>query len=440
MCIAGHPERIASVEQAADYLRSFDISLVEAWVPDIHGTPRGKRFPTELFLEEVTSEGFSLANSIFCWTRHCDLSDEIPFSNVATGYPDLRVVPDLTTLRAMPGSPGRAVVVCAAQTIEGDPIPVDPRAVLRKGLDDATEAGYEVVAAMEYEFTLLRPDGLPVSDINHNYAVQVPEVEPFLEAVTLELAGAGLPVEASELEWGTGQLEVTLQPEPALAAADQAFLFKHLIKGVACRHGLIASFMPKPDAQQAGNGLHVNQSLWRDGRNLFERGESGAHYLAGLLEAAGTMLLLGAPTINAYKRLSPGSFAPTTNTWSSSSRTSAVRALFDRGPKASRIEYRIAGAEANPYAVLAGNLAAGMVGLRDETSPPPEYVGNSYLVTDERLQLPRTIEAALAEFSRADAYLGREFVEHYSAVVRREAVDFAAAVTDWERDRYLKLA
>ncbi len=427
-------------DEIREYLAEHEVEVVQAWAPDIHGTMRGKRFPARSFVDGPLS-GFHMAESVLCWTRSCQLYDDVAFSNSRTGYPDLLVVPDAATLRQVPWAPQRAVVLCHLAALNGAPIEVDPHAVLATQVKRAAELGYSSRMSMEYEFSLLEAGGQAAGSGNDCYAFGLPRIDAFLERLTVDLPKLGLSVEAAETEWGTGQLEITLEPDAALRAADQALLFKALVKDFARHQGLIATFMPKPFADQAGNGLHVNQSLWYDGHNVFDRDQAGfvgEEYLAGLVQSAGPLFVLGAPTINAYKRRAPGSFAPTTSTWSPSTRTVAMRGMFDRGPQRSRIEFRIPGADANPYLAAAGNLAAGLDGIRDSLTPPPAHEGDGYAIEEDALLLPATLEAALDAFEHQGEALGGAFLAHYSSVVRHEALEYAAVVTDWERDRYLE--
>jgi glutamine synthetase len=206
---------------------------------------------------------------------------------------------------------------------------------------------------------------------------------------------------------------VGLSLAPALDAADNAVLFKFLVKDAAAHRGMLAAFMPKRAATEAASGLRVNQSLWLSGQNVFDdaAGEEfvGEPYLAALWDTARSSFVIGAPTSEAYARRSPSS--------SANGRTVAIRGLFDRGPRASRIEFGLPGADANPYLVAAANLAVGLTGIEVRTLLPSEARG--YVVIEESLQLPATLSAAIAAFDddRMRAELGHGFVRHYAAVV-----------------------
>lgn len=437
-----------TAHELRDFLSGHEVTTVEAWTPDINGVVRGKRFPVDEFVETVSTRGFHLADSILCWTRDCGLYEDIAFSNSESGYPDLTATPLLSTLALTPWRRGGAAVLCQVTTLEGDPIEVDPRTVLARQVEQLVTAGLRPKAALELEFYLLTEEGVPASKGNDCYAFVLPAaIERFLER-TEELKTFGLPVEATETEWGTAQLEITMRPTDAMVAADQAVMFKAAVKNIAHSILLTATFMPKPFRDQPGSGMHVNQSL-RDasGENVFDRSRGDSiirdHYLGGLVATGADFFLLGSPTVNSYKRITPGSFAPTTITWSKTSRTAAIRALFDRGDSESRIECRMPGADANPYLALSASLAGGLYGIRNTSSPPTELRGSAYRVQDEELMLPTTLPQAIHRFSESPSSreaFGEAFVAHYSTLTRHEASEFAAAVTDWEFRKYLHYA
>jgi glutamine synthetase len=372
--------------------------------------------------------------------------DDIPYSNPQTGFPDLTVVPDLSTLRVMPWTETHAAVLGHISAMDSATIPVDPRHVLVEQIQAYTDLGIEPRCSLEYEFSLVEPNGEPTNLRHEGYDFVLPKkVAAFLDALVTQLVDFGLPVAVGHTEWGFGQMEVTLRPLPALLAADYSVMLKAAVKSIAHSMDLIASFMAKPFAAQPGNGLHINTSLWDDqDRNLFadtdRYGDLAHHCLGGTVAATKELSLLGAPTINAYKRRTGGGMAPATLTWSSVSKTAAIRALFDRGP-ASRIEFRASGADCNPYLGLAGVLAQGMHGIRNEIPPPPELEGSGYAISDPSLLLPTSLRQALELFEASEVAkeaLGGAFVDHYAALVRHELTDFEAAVTDWELQRYLR--
>jgi glutamine synthetase len=427
------------------YLDNHRVRVVEVWIPDINGAVKGKWYPVDSF-KEFAPKGLTFPNALLSWTRDALMYNDIPYSNPTHGFPDLSVIPDLSTLRPMPWRESHAAVLCHLATTEGEPIAVDPRDVLLQQVNGLKGFGLEPRCALEYEFCLLERNGEPTNYRHEGYDFVLPDmIDRFLESLTVQLVDFGLPVAVGHTEWGTGQMEITLQPLDALAAADKAVMLKAAIKSIAHEMKLVASFMAKPFVDQPGNGLHVNLSLWEpNGNNIFaDWGKNSApieRCVAGLVTTAAELSLLGASTINAYKRRTGGQFAPATSTWSRINRTAAVRALVDRGPS-SRIEFRGPSSDCNPYLGLAAALAGCLHGLRNDLEPPPELEGSAYDVEDSTYQLPTGLPQALDMFESSEAVqslVGKEFVHHYATLVRHEVTDFTQAVTDWERERYLR--
>jgi glutamine synthetase len=429
------------------YLDDHRIRVVEVWIPDINGSVKGKWYPVDSF-KEFARKGITFPNALLSWTRDALMYDDIPYSNPTHGFPDLSVTPDLSTLRPMPWREGHAAVLCHMATTEGEPISVDPRDVLLQQVNGLRTFGLEPSCSLEYEFCLLERNGEPTNYRHEGYDFVLPDViDRFLESLTVQLVDFGLPVAVGHTEWGTGQMEIALRPCDAMEAADKAVMLKAAIKSMAHEMKLIASFMAKPFADQPGNGLHVNQSLWGDqGSNIFadSSGNSGTinRCIGGLVSTAAEFSLLGASTINAYKRRTGGQFAPATATWSRINRTAAIRALLDRGAT-SRIEFRGPSSDCNPYLGLTAGLAGCLYGLRNDVDLPQELSGSAYDAEETNNQLPTNLSQALDLFEGSDgvhSLLGKDFVHHYATLVRHEVTDFNQAVTDWERERYLRYA
>jgi glutamine synthetase len=272
--------------------------------------------------------------------------------------------------------------------------------------------------------------------------------EPVLRPMRELLAGHGIPIEAANPETGPGQFEVNIRYGPALEAADQTALFKNAVREIAAREGLLATFMAKPSTAWAGSSCHLHVSL-RDGeRNVFWDESGGgqselmARFTAGVLATMPELTAFVAPTINAYKRFTAYSWAGTTATWGVDNRSTGVRIVLE-GPGGTRLEHRQAGADANPYLVAAAVLAGGLHGIEEGLEPPPETAADAYVLgPDEAPALPRSLEQAvelLAGSGRARALLGDDLVDYYSAYRRAEVEAAQAAVTDWERRRYLEM-
>jgi glutamine synthetase len=272
------------------------------------------------------------------------------------------------------------------------------------------------------------------------------EVEPVVSQIKRVLEASGILVESWNVEYGPAQVEVNLDHGAPVEVGDATVVLKYVVKQVAVAHGLRATFMPKPYISEAGNGLHIHQSLLgADGRNAFAeaddepplRSKLMRRYLSGLLAHQIELQPINCPTINAYKRVEDYSFAPTQVSWGLDHRLVAVRTVVDQGP-ATRLECRWGSAEANPYYVLAGCLAAGADGLEHDQELPPMVSGDPHV--DASLErLPTGLSEALPAFERSsfarDLY-GEVFVDAYLVMLRHELEQFARHVTDWEFERY----
>jgi glutamine synthetase len=272
------------------------------------------------------------------------------------------------------------------------------------------------------------------------------EVEPVVTEIKRILEASGIMVEGWNVEYGPAQVEVNLGHGAPIEIVDATIVLKYVVKQVASKHGLRATFMPKPYITEAGNGLHIHQSLLgADGRNAFAeedadpplRSKLMRRYLSGLLAHQTELQAINCPTINSYKRVEDYSFAPTQVSWGLDHRLVGVRSTVGRGA-ATRLECRWASADANPYLVVAGCLAAGAHGLEHDLEVPPMVTGDPHV--DESLtRLPTQLAEALAGLERSsfirEAY-GEMFADVYPVMLRHELDLFARHVTDWERERY----
>lgn len=294
-------------------------------------------------------------------------------------------------------------------TDDGRPFAGDPRHALSRVLDRFNRQGCKVVAALELEFTLLDPTAEPPQPAaDSDGAAQILGVEQLdrFAAVFDEIfdsaAAMGIALQGAISEGGQGQFELNLTHCSAMRMADDAWLTKQLVRGVARKHGLAATFMAKPFADQAGNSMHAHVSvLDRQGRNLFDNGlRSGSGLMhcaiAGCLACMPAATLVFAPWENSFERITPGVHAPTGVCWGYENRTTSIR-VPGGDPAARRIEHRVPGADANPYLALAAVLGAMMIGIEDELTPPEPVIGNAY---DQRLlQLPTDWDNAITRFA-----------------------------------------
>jgi glutamine synthetase len=252
-----------------------------------------------------------------------------------------------------------------------------------------------------------------------------------------------VPIEASNPEYSGGQFETNIVHGDALEAADRAVLLRYGVRSLARRLGFEATFMAKPWTEQAGNGMHVHQSLWRNGANLFydehELSDTGRAYVAGLLERIREFALLGSPTPNAYHRRADLSFAPTVVCWGGDNRGVSVRAVVGE-PGSTRIEQRDASADCNVYLAFAGQFAAGLDGVLRELEPPQPAGGNAYELDLPRL--PRTFLEAYELFRESEVardLLGADIVDAYLETLAPEIDVHLTSASDWERSRYAEV-
>jgi glutamine synthetase len=436
-----------NVDAAKDFLERHDVQTVECMFADTWGIPRGKRLSAKHFLSTAGGTGFAVANVALTWDMH-GVIFPTSFVNDETGYPDMHVVPDLSTLRVAGWRDGTAFCIC--DTIDPathESIPLDSRAILRRAVDRVQAQGFEPIAATELEFHLCAQDWTPFYVGSHCYSIgKGSQVEPVVSDIKRVLEASGIEVEAWNVEYGPAQVEVNLGHGSAIDVADATVVFKNVVKQTAEAHGLRATFMPKPYITEAGNGLHIHQSLLgADGRNAFAAVDDEPplgsklmrRYLSGLLAHQVELQPINCPTINAYKRVEDYSFAPTQVSWGLDHRLVSVRSVVNQGD-ANRLECRWASADANPYLVLAGCLAAGADGLENEYEVPPIVTGDPH-VDASLTRLPTSLADALPAFEQSgfarDVY-GDVFVDVYPVMLRHELELFARHVTDWERERY----
>ncbi len=434
---------------------AHDIRRVKLGAFDIDGVLRGKHVSLEKFWSAVES-GLGFCDVIFGWDIGDALYDNVTITGWHTGYPDAVAQIDLATFRLIPWEPGTAFFLLDLHDKEGRPVDLSPRQVLRRVIERAAALGYIPYFSAEYEFFFFRetPHSLreknfrnltPLTPGMFGYSVlRASSNADLVLAVQEQLAGFDVPLEGFHTETGPGVYEAAIAVAEGLAGADRAALFKTAVKEIAARHGLIATFMAKWNVELPGSSGHIHQSLWdrAGGKNLFYCGEPKPsplmqRYVAGLVDNMPEFMVMMCPTINSYKRTVPGVWAPINATWGMDNRTTAVRAICS-GPKSTRVEMRLSGADMNPYLAMAASLAAGLDGI-ERNLELPAATTNAY--TTDAAPLPRNLAEATRLFrasERARAWFGEEFVQHYAATRDWEVRQFEKAVTDWELARYLE--
>ncbi|HEV2440083.1 MAG TPA: glutamine synthetase family protein [bacterium] len=350
------------------------------------------------------------------------------------------LVPDPQTFTILPYSQGSAMMLGDFQTAAGEPWAHDPRACLRRAAGVAAADGYEVQAAFEPEFYLLRPGPSgcePIDRTNFAMTIAHDAAHEVLRDMIDTLNAMGLDVALVYPESGPGQFEISIRHAHALGAADRHILLREGVRGIAVRHGLSASFAPKPFAESAGSGCHLHLSLWRDGQNLmYDEGDRlrlsplAYAWIAGVLAHLPALCALVAPSVNSYARLRPHSWAGAFGSYGPENREAAIRVITPRrGPASSNVELKTCDGSANPYLALAGVIAAGLDGVRRKLAPgDPVEVDPSSLSDAERrargiVALPATLgdaADALERDSIIQEILGAPLTRSYLAVRRGE--------------------
>ncbi|MBC3796478.1 glutamine synthetase family protein [Acetobacterium tundrae] len=418
------------------FIEENKIHTVNLGFADINGVLRGKTLPARHF-QKIAESGTGLAKAPFAWDIQCGVYDDIEFANFNNGFPEMIAKPILSTLKKIPWRAGSAFALAEIVDEEGRSIEENPREVLKKVLKRYKDLGLRPIVGSELEFYLLDSEKKPVFDGIQCYSLlKGAELEYVIEEMRNSLEDLGIALEAFHIEYGPGQIEVIPECDDALEMADKTILIKHSIKEIARKHGLYATFMAKPWAQESGSGFHVHQSLWDlELKNNYFNTDKGvtANYLAGLLKHARDFMVYGSPTINDYKRFQPNSFAPTKVTWAHDNRTVATRSLLGLGDN-SRFEQRNGSAAANPYLIIAASLASGLDGIINKLIPPENQ-------EEDSIEFPITLDSALNYFEQsisAKEYFGEKFVKLFLTLGRHEVDLYNSAVTDWEWDRYLE--
>ncbi|GAA1198427.1 gamma-glutamylethanolamide synthetase GlnA4 [Streptomyces hebeiensis] len=440
------------VEELRLLVESGEIDTVVLAFPDMQGRLQGKRFAAPFFLADVLEHGTEGCNYLLAVDTDMNTVDGYAMSSWERGYGDFAMRPDLSTLRRVPWHEGTALLLADLAWENGSPVVAAPRQILRRQLERLAAHGYTAHVGTELEFIVFRDTyeqawdngyrGLtPANQYNVDYSVLgTGRVEPLLRRIRNEMAGAGLTVESAKGECNPGQHEIAFKYADALTTCDQHAVYKTGAKEIAAQEGVSLTFMAKYNERE-GNSCHIHLSLQDEsGSNVMAGDGPGGmspvmrHFLAGQLAALRDFSLLYAPTVNAYKRFQPGSFAPTAVAWGRDNRTCALR-VVGHG-RSLRFENRLPGGDVNPHLAVAGMIAAGLHGLENELELPEPCAGNAYAAAYEHV--PRTLRdaAELWENSpRAKDAFGDEVVAHYRNMARVEVDAFDAAVTDWELRR-----
>ena len=431
---------------------------IEVLISDMNGRLRGKQIPISAE-KKVWSDAVRLPTSTQSLDIWGDDNDDITGLSLTIGDPDGTCVADQRTLADMPWAPaGSKQVLATMHELDGSPSFQDPRAILSAVVDRYKTLGLTPVIATELEFYLLAGDwrdrGIPSPPAALTYQGEpngfqlydmdaVDLLDDYLETLRAYARAQGLPADATTAEFGPGQFEVNLLHRPdALAAADDCIMLKRVAEQAARKHGLKSTCMAKPYTDHAGSGLHVHASIIdAQGRNVLDAAGCEPKRLksicAGLLQTLQDAQLIFAPYANSYRRFQPGSFAPVDLTWGFGHRGTAVRIPEKDGPGA-RIEHRVAGADANPYLMLAAILGGMLLGVENDLDPGEETTP-AHVPTDAS-KLTHDFLTAVERF-RASAFIADIFGERYQKLYgetkHKEALSHLRTVSDFDYRTYL---
>ncbi|MBU0572864.1 MAG: type I glutamate--ammonia ligase [Candidatus Margulisiibacteriota bacterium] len=441
----------SAAKDVVDRAKSDDIRFVHLQFTDILGAIKSVAIPTER-LQDVLEKGIWFdGSSILGFARICES--------------DMILVPDPSTYQVIPWKyDGRKAgrLICDVHTPEGKPFEGDPRSILKKAVKEAKKLGYNFNTGPEVEFYLFEKQDGKITTVPHDiggYFDFSPRdlASEVREDIIFALEAMGMTSEMSHHEVGPGQHEIDVKYSDALHSADNTITLKYVIKSIASQHGLYASFMPKPLFGEAGNGMHVHQSLFNnDGKNVFYDAKDkyklsslAYSYMAGQLSHARAMAAVLDPTVNSYKRLVSGYEAPVYICWAQINRSALIRIpRYSPGREQStRMELRCPDPSCNPYLAFAVMLKCGLDGIKRKMTPPKPVEEDVYKMKPQQLKergihmLPFSIKRAIEEMSQDKVIkeaLGPHTFGNFIEAKLAEFDDYRMQVTPWEMERYLE--
>ena len=446
--------------QILDYVREHPDQRVKVAIVDIDGVLRGKYISTEKFLSVVQSE-MGFCNVVFGWDMADVAYENSQYTGWHSGYPDAPARVDLSSFRMIPWENNVSFFLCELIDSPKNSAAVCPRNLLKKVIGQAQKSGFTPFFSQEFEWFNFEETPASVNDKNFQnlkplspgmfgYSILRSTLRnDFFKSLFSDLSSFGIPLEGLHTETGPGVYEAAIAYSGILEAADRAVLFKSSVKELAYKQGIMATFMAKWDENLPGCSGHVHQSLWdKDAaKNLFydEKDAQGMsqtmrHYLAGQLYCLPFILPMLAPTINSYKRLVEGAWAPTTLTWAVDNRTVALRAL-PGSKKATRLETRVVGSDVNPFLAMAACLASGLYGIKHQLTLQEPTVGNGY-ADESHGRLPSNLQKATEAMKQspiAKELFSEDFVSHFVASREWEWQQYGRVVSDWEKRRYFEI-
>ena len=445
-------------EAVIEAVKATDATRVKVAITDIDGILRGKYIHKNKLLSALES-GFGFCNVVFGWDAADVCYDNVKYTGWHSGYPDADAHLALETFRSIPWDDNIPFLLADFVEADGSPLEICPRQTLKRVIAKAAGHGFSPSIGVEFEWFNFRetPESLhetgfkspkPLTPGMFGYSlIRAAQNRDYFVALMEELPHFGVPLEGLHTETGPGVFEAAILYSDALTSADRAVLFKTAAKEIGHRFGIMPTFMAKISPELPGCSGHIHQSLWKDGKPLFfdetdphKISKTFRHYLAGVMHCLPHVLPCYAPTINSYKRLVEGMWAPTKVTWGIDNRTTALRVLGG-SPKSTRLELRVPGADMNPYLGVAATIASGLYGIENELELAPLTTGNGYEATGVEI-LPANLQDAanaMKDSKVANEILGETFVQHFGDTRLWEWRQFQTAVTSWETERYFEI-
>ena len=440
-------------------VRASPLAKVKVAVSDIDGVLRGKYLHRDK-IESALEGGFGFCDVVFGWDMVDSCYDNTTLTGWQHGFPDAMVRLDPATMRNVPWDSDILFFLGDFVTASGAPYPICPRQTLKRVLKRAEKLGVQPMCGLEFEWFNFREnpqswsakkgiDPTPITPGMFGYSLlRANENRAYFNALLDEMLAFRVPIEGLHTETGPGVYEAAIQFSEALEAADRALLFKAGVKEIGARFGIMPSFMAKWSAQFPGCSGHLHQSLSDGSRNLFHdaRGRHGISklfesYLAGQLAVALELAPMFWPTVNSYKRLVDGFWAPVKPTWGLDNRTASFR-VIPGSPKSTRLETRCPGADINPFLAVAALVAAGLHGIEKGMPLTAAPITGTNVGAEKIARAPRSLAATTEIFKRsvvARDWFGDDFVDHFAATREWEWRQWQDAVTDWELKRYFEI-
>jgi glutamine synthetase len=444
-----------------ELIRNSDYKKIKIAVSDIDGILRGKVVSKDKFLE-IVERKMSFCDVVFGWDSGDVCYDNSQFTGWHTGYPDGDVMIDLSTFRTIPWENDLPMFLGDFSSSLNEDVSVCPRNLLKKIQKQCLDMGFYPLFSLEYEWFNFENTPQQLADDNFTnlkpitpgmfgYSILRPSLNSdYFNALFDDLGKFDVQLEGMHTETGPGVYEAAIRHDEILSAADKAILFKTAVKEIAYKYGIMASFMAKWNKDLPGCGGHIHQSLWdrKDGKNLFcdekdprQISELMKSYLAGQIKCLPYIMPMYAPTINSYKRLVEGVWAPVAFNWGIDNRTTAIRVL-KKDIDSTRIEMRIPGADVNPYLGMVASLASGLYGIKNKLKlETPETKGNSYKTSGKKL-IPADLNEATIAMKKspiARELFGNGFTDHFIRTREWEWKQFSKQVTSWELKRYFEI-